>query len=1136
LPEAPVSDGLFSAVEFGPGVRVGYRLDHVEVFNWGTFDQRVWRLVPGGDTSLLTGDIGSGKSTLVDAVTTLLLPANKISYNKAAGAESKERTLRSYVEGHYKSERIEATGATRAVSLRDHRSFSVILGVFTNDGFDETVTLAQVFHQRQRTGQPDRFFVTADRELSIEADFTDFGSDLTFLRRRLRAAGASIEDVFTKYSVRVRRLLGIRSDQAMELFHQTVSMKSVGNLNEFVRNHMLEPVDAAERVKGIVGHFDDLTKAHDAVRRARDQLAALDPLVATCDRYDDAITRRTDTERQREAVRLYFAELRSRLLTDEIDANSAVRRQRQAEAEEARSDRGALALTREGLIAERARRGGDRLGELEQAQQAAEREATARQGRRDNFDAWLVEAALPPVASAAEFAGLQEGLPAELETVSAARAEADGQLSEQLGRSAALRRIDDETRAELASLASRSTNLPSSQLDVRTQLCHDLGIEESAVPFVGELLDVAETYADWRGAAERVLRGFALSLLVRQQHYEAVTRWVNEHRLTHRRRDGSTAGSKLVYERVPQHRVALLARHNDALVLADTLEIAAGPFDDYLRHELTRRADYRCVDTIEEFRDADRAVTRAGQVRSRERHEKDDRSRVDDPRSWVLGWANERKVAALTEQLIAQHADLRSIDEEVKRHRHQQDRLGERHSCLQKLTVYTSWVELDGQEATTRASAIAAERERLVSGSSRLTELERLLTGNAQQSKDVEERLRSLTGELGKLDDRIASANRARSSEREFLDDHDVAAVELARASYPALAARLGDQVPRSTQTCATIAAQLTDELDAATKRVNTELGGYAQSMLQYMGEIRRRWPEATTELDASVEARAEFRAFHARVSEDDLPRFEQEFKRQLNTNTIRELAGFNNWLNRQAETIGERVARINEALGAIDYSPGHYIELVAERTVNTEIQGFRADLRDATTDALTPDDDQYSEQRFLDVKRIIERFRGREGHAESDKTWTRRVTDVRNWFSFSGSERDKVTNEEWEHYRDSDGKSGGQKEKLAYTILAASLAYQFGLEWGVERCRDFRLAVIDEAFGRGSDVSTRYALELFAKLGLQLLIVTPLQKVHVIEPFVHTIGFVDNPTSSYSRLQTMTIEEYRERRDKVNS
>jgi hypothetical protein len=132
------------------GTRAGYRLHEIELFNWGTFDKRVWRLSLGGDTSLLTGDIGGGKSTLVDALTTLLLPAHKIAYNKAAGAESKERTLRSYVEGHYKSERNESTGTSKAVGLRDHRSYSVILGVFLNEAFDETVTLAQVFHQKDR--------------------------------------------------------------------------------------------------------------------------------------------------------------------------------------------------------------------------------------------------------------------------------------------------------------------------------------------------------------------------------------------------------------------------------------------------------------------------------------------------------------------------------------------------------------------------------------------------------------------------------------------------------------------------------------------------------------------------------------------------------------------------------------------------------------------------------------------------------------------------------------------------------------------------------------------------------------------------------------------------------------------------
>ena len=265
-----MTDTLVSALDAPAEThqRTGYRLQRVEVFNWGTFDKHVWQLRLDGQTSLLTGDIGSGKSTLVDAVTTLLLPAHRIAYNKAAGADVKERTLRSYVEGHYKSERNEATGASRPVGLRDHRSYSVILGVFANEGYGEQVTIAQVFHQKDRSGQPDRFFVTAPAALSIDPDFTDFGSDLKALRSRLRAGGADIDNTFPDYHRRVRRLLGIRSEQAMELFHQTVSMKSVGNLNDFVRDHMLEPVDAAPKVKAIVDHFENLVKAHEAVRTA----------------------------------------------------------------------------------------------------------------------------------------------------------------------------------------------------------------------------------------------------------------------------------------------------------------------------------------------------------------------------------------------------------------------------------------------------------------------------------------------------------------------------------------------------------------------------------------------------------------------------------------------------------------------------------------------------------------------------------------------------------------------------------------------------------------------------------------------------------------------------------------------------
>jgi len=121
----------------GSDTYAGFRLERLEVYNWGTFDKKVWALQPNGDTCLLTGDIGSGKSTLVDAVTTLFMPAHRIAFNKAAGAEKKERSLRSYVLGFYKTERSDFGGSATPVALRDHNSYSVILGVFFNKGYNQ---------------------------------------------------------------------------------------------------------------------------------------------------------------------------------------------------------------------------------------------------------------------------------------------------------------------------------------------------------------------------------------------------------------------------------------------------------------------------------------------------------------------------------------------------------------------------------------------------------------------------------------------------------------------------------------------------------------------------------------------------------------------------------------------------------------------------------------------------------------------------------------------------------------------------------------------------------------------------------------------------------------------------------------
>jgi uncharacterized protein YPO0396 len=331
-------------------------------------------------------------------------------------------------------------------------------------------------------------------------------------------------------------------------------------------------------------------------------------------------------------------------------------------------------------------------------------------------------------------------------------------------------------------------------------------------------------------------------------------------------------------------------------------------------------------------------------------------------------------------------------------------------------------------------------------------------------------------------------------------------------------------------ESCDNRERELREWLQARIDAEDKRLKSLGEKIVRAMTEYKEAYRLETEEVDASLAAASEYRAMLAQLQADDLPRFEARFKELLNENTIREVANFQSQLARERETIKERIDRINGSLSQIDYNAGRYIKLEARPSPDPEIGDFVNELRGCTEGALTgSDDEQYSEAKFLQVKQIIERFRGRDGQAELDRRWTLKVTDVRNWFVFAASERWREDDNEYEHYSDSGGKSGGQKEKLAYTILAASLAYQFGLEWGVVRSRSFRFVVIDEAFGRGSDESAQYGLRLFAKLNLQLLIVTPLQKIHVIEPFVDTVGFVHNPDGRASMLRNLTIEEYRE-------
>ncbi|WP_200882867.1 ATP-binding protein [Cellvibrio mixtus] len=1027
----------------------GFRLQRLEVFNWGTFDSRVWTLQLEGKNGLLTGDIGSGKSTLVDAITTLLVPANRIAYNKAAGADNKERTLRSYVLGHYKSERSEITGTAKPVSLRDNNGYSVILGVFHNAGYDQTVSLAQVFWMKDSQGQPARFFMGAEKALSIATDFANFGSDITQLRKKLRNAGAEINDSFPPYAAWFRRRFGIENDQALELFHQTVSMKSVGNLTEFVRSHMLEPFEVAPRIQALITHFDDLSRAHQAVLKAQEQIELLTPLVADCNRHQLLVAEVEGLRTCREHLRPYFAELKLNLLNKRLNILTEDWTRANVQVQNLESIHDEQSNQVDELKQAINDNGGDRLEKLAADIRKKEQLRDTRKIKAQRYNDLATLLGEPIAMDAENFANQRGNFTLWREDARNLDADLQNSLTEQAMIMRDGKKEHDQLSSEIDSLKNRTSKIEDKHIRIRTAICTALGLNADDMPFAGELIQVREEERDWEGAAERLLRSFGLSLLVPDAHYKVVAEWVDNNHLR----------GRLVYFHVrPRKSGEMPDLHRDSLVRKLAIKLDS-PYYDWLERELTHRFDVACCATQEQFRREVRAITRAGQIKDPSgRHEKDDRNRIEDDSHYVLGWNNSAKIVALEVKRRQLEKRLGDLGGKINKIEFERQQLRSRLETLARLEEFTNFEELDWTSVATNIARLEDERSALEQASDVLKQLNDNLRELQQTLKGTVTELQSARDTRAKVEQKHTDAQELHQQTADLLQEATVE--ELSLAKLETMRAEALGEHQLTVESCGNreqdMRAWIQNKIDNETKAQ----GRLSEKIIKAMSFFKEKFKLETAEIDASLDATYEYENLLVQLNKDDLPRFLNRFKELLNVNTINEIANFNAQLARERETIKERIAHINKSLAGIDYNSGRYIVLESQPSPDAEVRDFQQELRACTEGAFTSsiediNDAQYSEEKFLQVKAIIDRFRGREGLSEQDRRWTAKVTDVRNWFLFAASERWREDDTEHEHYSDSGGKSGGQKEKLAYTILAASLA--INSDWNGAQCAHAR-------------------------------------------------------------------------------
>ena len=1105
-PEPAVGEQAAGAVHPGQ-----WRLARVEVVNWGTFQGR-HAVDVAREGFLITGESGSGKSSLIDAISAVLVPGGKVRFNAAAqdaGSARGDRTVHSYVRGAWRRNADEDTGEVSADFLRRGATWSGIALTYRDGTGAPPVVLMRYVHVKRgqaALGPGSTVFLVLRGE-HVLRDFEQFVRD-GIEQRRLKAAlpgpEALVTDKHSSFLARYVQLLGVPGEQAVHLLHKTQSAKNLSSLDGLLREFMLDEPDTFALATKAVADFRELRGAHDAVVTARHQIEALSALQDPAARFESAVARHEHLDRVLAVLPGFVARTTRELAAAELAGQQEQLRHLEHRLAGARR---ALADGEDAVRAaerERDDAGGRDVRELEKVIELRRHELRTVRERRCALNDELARVGLPPVESEQDLLALQER----------AGRETAGDDAQAVARRAVEEAVSANTRArdavrdlerELTAARSTRSNLGEKFLDRRRRLAEELGLEPSDLPFGGELLQVRPEHSAWTGAIERVLHPLATTLLVRQEHYPDLARLVDEQHL----------GLRLVYQRVPD-RVPVPPGTSSERSVVDRVEIAPGtPFAPWLAHHLAERYDYECVDTVTQFRragDHDRMVTRAGQVRHRHgRHEKDDRFRVDDRSRWVLGFDNEAKRERLEQDLAEARREATARQGELAGAYQRAEHLTLRRSILARVAP-VQWPELDEAGAERLLDADQEHRDVLVHGNAGLT----LAVQRVAERSAERERLRAAEREAdlavgtarSRADQLRSVLEQAAPSSPPFPEPPAVLEDLAARFADPALGVDTVERFHRRVQ--GAVSSELAEQAEAMNK---------ARSVFERRaGDVRRQWPALVAELTPVVEDRAAYAAVLARLEQDDLPRHAERFAELWRSQSQRNIGVLAAAVRGAARAVRQRIDPVNESLARSPFDVDRVLRIEVRDARTREVTDFLNDLREVTQGVIGLADEETAEQQFTVLSRVVDRL-GSEDAA--DRRWRAHVLDTRLHVTFVGQELEPdgtVVNV----HDSSTGLSGGQRQKLVVFCMAAALRYQLTEE--DEAVPRYGTVVLDEAFDKADHRFTRMAMDVFQEFGFQMVLATPLKLLQVLERYIGGVAYVSCEAHQRSHLSHVPV------------
>ena len=1079
------------------------RLSELSVFNWGSFHGlHTAAIDPEG--TLVTGDNGAGKSTFIDGLMALLLPAGKATFNVAAAqGDRSDRSLLSYMRGSFGSAHDGAS--TRVKSKREKGVVTGLRALYKADD-GSCITLAALFWTTSATntlGDVKRVYLVAKRSLQLKELLDAFGEGNTRqLKQWLRddPAVTDCDSNFSDYQELYRKHLYMDNKNAPALLSRALGLKKIDDLTKLIRELVLEPSGVKEDAKNVVEEFADLVAIHEQLIDAKEQKAHLSRLPELSESIAESKMALDQLQLQKNHLSVYFGEALAMLWASklsELEEELESLGRSIARAETAENDAQESVEKRH---EEYLNLGGDKIESLrervERTQDKLEDVIRASSSYQDLCRKLELNTSLTEVV----FIENDRLSKTKLSDVEQDKKQALDQLLEANAKARKCKESVDNLKLEIQAIEARpDSNIPKDFQELRDEIADNLSLPKEELVFIGELIDVKDDQSQWQGAIERALGGLRTTLLVPKKQYSLVTRWLNlRHTGLHvRAQVVGEKGGQATFKEDGFLRKLVWKEHK---------------YRDWLKQHLSR-FDLHCVAGTDELDITPFSMTQQGLVQlERGRFEKKDQSRIDNRRQWCLGFSNKSRLALLAKDRLEAEQDLIGLNRELNIARTALDNVTNSAALWDKLGDF-NWDGINAPYWQKRLDTEKADLEKLEQSGENLElaksrwDTAKNLLLNIQKNK---EQLKKDEGALEtKRDDAQSQSEKYRLLASTGMND-DVRTLLSDRIGVVTLES--ADQQPKFEKS-------LDSELEKVRSAKNTAENSANGIMYSFRG--KEKWQTLTVDWPTGLEGLQYYLEHYTYIETEGLPELIDQFKERLNKHATQSLARIKTKLESEREDILERIDTINKVLKRTEFKQGSHLRLGSKREKYPHVLDFEQKVRRALSQA-TSDDHEARFRLLSDVVDILEKASA-PGTATNMESL--RLLDPRYQMSFFAEEIDSLTLEVRDVLESSSGKSGGEKESFAGTIVAASLAYVLTPD-GYDRpiyCTVF----LDEAFSNTAEAVSRRVLRVFKELHIHVNLITPYKNLNLARESARSLLIAErDPALHESHLCEVTWEE----------